>query len=729
VKKGKNNTRLRKNLVIVESPAKAKTINKFLGKNFLVESCFGHVKDLPKSKLGVNVNDNFKPVYVIIPGKRKIIERLKKLSATADKVFLATDMDREGEAISWHLSQELKGKEKLRVIFNQITEKAIKEAIANPKDIDMNKVNAQQGRRVLDRLVGYKLSPLLWRKVRRGLSAGRVQSVAVRLLCEREEEIESFTPEEYWKIYAIFKDKQGNELEAELYHINDKKPKIKNELKVKEIVEEIRRLEFKVHKIKRQKTERSPYPPFITSTLQQAANYHLKFSPAKTMRIAQDLYEGQDIGDRERIGLITYMRTDSTRVAKEAQVVAREWIKKNLGKEFVPPKIPDYKNKKFSQDAHEAIRPTKVDLTPDKLKKYLSPDHYKLYDLIWRRFLASQMSKAIFDQVEIDIRGGYPKGRSYRFKAEGRWIKFLGFLKMYQEKREKEKTLFIPQEGTSLTLSKIISQQKFTQPPPRYTEASLVKTLEEKGIGRPSTYAPIISTIQQRGYARWVKGKLIPTPLARVVNALLVNSFASVIDEKFTANMEEGLDEIEQGKKHWTHIVKEFYEQFQKDLEQAEKEMRNIKEKGMMVSPIVCDKCGRNMVVKVGKFGEFLACSGYPECKNTQPLDHKIGVKCPLCQQRKNLDEIGEVVEKITKNGKSFYVCSRYPTCKFLVWEQPVDEKCPKCGNSYMIKEQNRLKCPKCGERLENEIVKEVKLGKVTHKIIKLRKFNNEDSF
>jgi DNA topoisomerase-1 len=706
-----------KNLVIVESPAKAKTINKFLGRDYLVESCFGHIKDLPKNKLGVDIESHFKPTYVVIPGKKKVINKLRRLSAKAEKIFLATDMDREGEAISWHLSQELNHKKKLRIVFNQITKKALQEAIVNPGPIDKNKVDAQQGRRVLDRLVGYRLSPLLWDKVKRGLSAGRVQSVAVRILCQREEEIEAFSREEHWNVSVIFKDDEGNLLEADLYRINGKKPKIKEEKIAKEIAQKLPRVKCRVKEVKRSQSKRPPYPPFTTSTLQQVASFHLKFSPTKTMRIAQDLYEGQDIGTNERVGLITYMRTDSTRVAKEAQITSREWIKKNLGKEFVPPKIFEYKNKKTSQDAHEAIRPTRVDLIPQSLKKYLSPDHYKLYDLIWRRFISSQMAKAIINRVVLEIEGAIPRRKdTYRFKLEGREIQFPGFLKVYREKREKEKVIPVPGVGTLLSLRKIILKQGFTQPPPRYSEATLIKTLEEKGIGRPSTYAPIISTIQRRGYVRWVKGKLIPTPLARVVNTLLVNSFSVIMDTGFTAKMEEGLDEVEQGKKSWVHLVGEFYQRFQKDLERAETQMRNIKEEGLVATSTPCQRCGKSMVVKIGRFGEFLACSGYPQCRNTQPLDHKIGMKCPFpgCG--------GEVVEKITSKGKEFYACNRYPECRFLSWDEPVDELCPGCHNAYLVKTAGGLRCPKCEEKIKNEIVEEIDLKGVSLKIVKLRR-------
>lgn len=699
-----------KNLLIVESPAKAKTINKFLGKEFQVESCFGHIKDLPKSKLGIDIDNEFKPTYEIIPGKKKIVKKLKKISEEAEKVFLATDLDREGEAISWHLSQELNHKKQWRIIFNQVTKEALREAIKKPGKIDLNKVDAQQGRRVLDRLVGYKISPLLWEKVKRGLSAGRVQSVAVRLLCEREKEIEEFSAREYWSISGEFNGPEKNLLKADLYQIDKKKVKISTEEKVREIVKKIIGNSYRVSDVKEEKREKSPYPPFTTSTLQQAASYHLRFSPARTMKIAQDLYEGQEIGEKERVGLITYMRSDSVRLAKEAQLEARSWIKENLGKEYLPPKIFQYKNKKTSQDAHEAIRPIYVNKTPQSLKNYLSSEHYKLYDLIWRRFLASQMANAILVHATVDVEGG-----DFLFRSEGEKVEFPGFLKIYQEKKRKEKIIPLLKIGTLLKIKEIISSQHFTQPPSHYTEAGLIKVLEEKGIGRPSTYAPIISTIQRRGYVSWVKGKLMPTPLAKVVNELLVNNFSTILDPKFTAQMEEGLDDVEQGEKGWTVLVKEFYQNFKEDLDWAEKKMRNIKKDGIEATSQRCEKCGGKMVVKVSRFGWFLACSNYPKCKNIHPLDKKIGMRCPIegCE--------GEIVEKISKKGRLFYTCTHYPECKFISWDEPVAEECPYCKNSYLVKIKDGLKCPSCGRKVEDKITERIKLNGIIHKIVKLR--------
>jgi len=701
-----------KNLVIVESPAKAKTINKFLGKDFLVESCYGHIKDLPKGELGVDLENNFKPAYKIIPGKEKIIRKLRKLSQEVSSIFLATDLDREGEIISWHLSQELNHqKKKLRVTFNQITKKAILEAIKSPGEIDLNKVRAQQGRRVLDRLVGYKISPLLWEKVKRGLSAGRVQSVAVRLICEREEEIENFISSEYWIIIAKFTSPNKKMvIEAKLSEIEGKKIKLHNENEVRELGKELGKEDYQIVEINKERKERSPYPPFITSTLQQSAGFHLGFSASKTMKVAQDLYEGQEIGKEGRIGLITYMRTDSVRIDKEAQLKARKYIKEVLGEKFLPQKLPYYKNKKSSQDAHEAIRPTDVFRAPDSLKEYLSRDHLRLYDLIWRRFLASQMQKAIFEILKLKIQGG-----KYLFSAEGKKIIFEGFMKVWTERSEKEKVLPLFKKGVRLELKEIISKQHFTQPSPHYTEATLVKTLEEKGIGRPSTYAPIIVTIKKRGYVISRKGKLIPTSLARIVNKLLVESFSTILDTEFTAKMEENLDIVEEGKKKWVILVGEFYKNFKGNLKKAEKNMRNIKKEGVGKVKEHCEKCGGKMILKVGRFGEFLACSNYPQCKNTKSLIKGTGIMCPSSGCG------GEIIEKISNKGKVFYGCSNYPRCKFALAEEPIKGDCPYCGNHYLIKVRNKLKCPQCGKNVEEYATSEIKLGKITHKIMKKR--------
>ena len=700
-----------KNLVIVESPAKAKTINKFLGKNFRVESCYGHIKDLPKKNLGIDIENGFKPTYRIIPGKRKVVKKLKDLSRQIEKVYLATDIDREGEAISWHLSQELAHPDKVRIVFNQVTREAIREAIKKPGQVDLNKVNAQQGRRVLDRLVGYKLSPLLWEKVKRGLSAGRVQSVAVRLICDRENEIEKFKPEEYWIVKARFglSFKKAC-LEAKLSLIDSQKVKISSEAQVKEIAKKIKEQSYQIIRVRKEEKRKSPQPPFITSTLQQAAAYHLRFSAARTMKLAQDLYEGQEIGSEGRVGLITSMRTDSVRVAKEAQKEAREYIKKKLGEEFLPSKIPYYRNRKSSQDAHEAIRPTGIKRDPERVKKYLSNPHYKLYQLIWRRFIASQMERAVIDTVEVDIQGGV-----YLFKAESRKIRFPGYLLIYKEKAEKDESLPVVKENEKLKLEELSSKQQFTKALPRYTEASLVKTLEEKGIGRPSTYAPIIFTIKKRGYVKSARGWFVPTPLARVVNDLLVNSFSTLLDPHFTAQMEEGLDAVEQGERPWAALVGDFYHHFKKDLDAAEQKMKDVKKEGWKASSLKCEKCGGRMVLKFGRYGEFLACSNYPRCKNTRKVAQKTGVRCP------SPDCEGEIIERSSKKGSIFYGCSRFPQCRFVLKTEPVVENCPHCGNSYLVKVKNGLKCPECGKRIEEFLVEELKLGRVPFKIMKRR--------
>lgn len=698
-----------KNLVIVESGAKAKTIEKILGPSFRVESCYGHIKDLPKKKLGVDIEHNFEPTYQIIPGRGKILKKLRALSEKMDEIYLASDLDREGEAISWHLSQELKHPKKVRIVFNQVTRDALKKAIENPGEIDLNKVDAQQGRRVLDRLVGYKISPLLWKKVKRGLSAGRVQSVAVRLICEREEEIEKFSSREYWTISAKFSSSQrAASLEAKLYSIQGKKAQIPREGQAHEHAERIGKEAFQVAGWEEKEKARWPSPPFTTSTLQQVAGYRLGFSTARTMRLAQGLYEGRDIGGKERVGLITYMRTDSIRVAKEAQLEARNFLKKEFSTQFIPQRTPIYKNRKSSQDAHEAIRPTRISRTPALLKDHLSKDHLKLYDLIWKRFLASQMEKALMKISTVDIEGG-----EYVFKAQATEIRFPGFMAILKEKADKGSVLPSFKIGIKLALEEITSRQEFTQSPSRYTEASLVKTLEEKGIGRPSTYAPTISTIRQRQYIILNRGVLIPTSLARLVNELLVENLPIILDTEFSARMEEGLDTVESGKRKWNDLVEEFYQHFEKELRVAESAMRDIKKEGLKTSKTMCERCGGTMILKFGRWGEFLACSNYPDCKNTMPVMKKTGTEC-LSSGCK-----GEVIERISNKGKVFFGCSRFPECKFISAQEPIPRKCPHCTSPYLIRFKDGFKCPACRKLIKDEIVTKRKIGKIPYKIIK----------
>ena len=698
-----------KSLVIVESGAKAKTIEKILGPSFRVESCYGHIKDLPKNKLGVDIENSFEPTYQIIPGREKILKKLRVLSEKMDKIYLASDLDREGEAISWHLSKELKHPKKVRIIFNQVTRDALKKAIESPGDIDLNKVDAQQGRRVLDRLVGYKISPLLWKKVKRGLSAGRVQSVAVRIICEREDEIEKFSSREYWIISAKFSPpERAISLEAKLYSIQGKKAQIPREEQAHEHAERIGRQAFQVAGWEEEERARWPSPPLTTSTLQQISGYRLGFSTAKTMRLAQNLYEGQDVGEKERVGLITYMRTDSTRVAKEAQLEARDFLKKEFSKEFIPQRTPAYKNRKSSQDAHEAIRPTRISRTPALLKDHLPKDHLRLYDLIWKRFLASQMEKALMKISTVDIQGG-----EYVFKAQATEMKFPGFMAILEEKADKGSALPSLKIGIKLALEEITSKQGFTQPPSRYTEASLVKTLEEKGIGRPSTYAPTISTILRRQYVNLNRGVLIPTSLARQVNELLVENLPTILDTEFSARMEEGLDTVESGKRKWNDLVEEFYQHFEKELRVAESAMRDVKKEGSKTSKEMCKKCGATMILKFGRFGEFLACSNHPECKSTMPVMKKTGTGClsPGCK--------GEIIERISNKGKVFFGCSKFPECKFISAQEPIPRKCPHCTSPYLIRFRDGFKCPACRKLIKDEIVTKGTIGKISYKIIK----------
>ena len=703
---------MKKSLVIVESPAKARTINKYLGKDFRVMASIGHIKDLPKNKLGVDIDKDFEPHYEIIRGKAKVIKELKKASKDADIIFLGPDPDREGEAIAWHIKEVLNGRREgiiKRVLFNEITEKGIKEAIAHPTEIDKNKVDAQQARRVLDRLVGYQVSPLLWEKVRMGLSAGRVQSVAVRLICEREREIESFVPQEYWSITAIF-----DGFEAKLVKKDGKKITISTEEEAKSIVSELKGETFKVEEIEQKQRKRNPAPPFITSRLQQEASRRLGFSAQKTMVIAQQLYEGVDLGEEGPTGLITYMRTDSHRIAPEAIQAVRGYIEKTYGKEYLPKKPNVYKSKKTAQEAHEAIRPTNMKYTPEYVKPYLTEDQWKLYELIWKRFVASQMHHAILDQTRVSIGAG-----KYTFQAVGTVVRFHGFTILYEEKTdeesEEEKKLPPLEKDTVLKLLDLVARQHFTQPPPRYTEASLIRELEEKGIGRPSTYALILSTIQDRGYVVKEKGRLKPTELGFLVTELLVKSFPDILNVQFTAHLEEELDRVEEGKLKWIDVIKEFYSRFREDLERAKEEMQTIKGQEEPTD-IPCKKCGRMMVIKWGKNGKFLACPGYPECKTTMDfrVDEKgkivpventeyVEQKCPNCggpmviksgrfgrfiacsryPECKTTLPLstgvpcpeegcnGVLVERRSKRGRTFYGCSNYPACKYVTWKLP----------------------------------------------------------
>ncbi|MFZ0704780.1 MAG: type I DNA topoisomerase [Candidatus Korobacteraceae bacterium] len=802
-----------KGLVIVESPTKAKTIQKYLGTGYEVEASFGHIKDLPKKSLGVDLDNDFSTEYEVIPGKEKVIAKLKKLAKSADAIYLAPDPDREGEAIAAHLAEELGGdsidgkrkakagaKSIRRVTFNEITKRAVQEAFAQPRDIDRNLVDAQQTRRVLDRLVGYQISPLLWDKVRRGLSAGRVQTVALRLIVERERDIKAFVKEEYWTIDAHLLGTKPPQFAARFVGIGDEKTPIPNGEEAEKIKAALDRADWTVRSVEKRERRRSAAAPFTTSKFQQDASRKLRFSVKRAMMIAQRLYEGIELGDEGTVGLITYMRTDSTRVSNEALGEVREWIGKEYGKEFLPESPNTFKSKKDTQDAHEAIRPSSAMRHPDTIKQYLEEDAYKVYKLIWQRFVASQMMPAIFDQTTVDIDAN-SGGQSYRFRVTGSVLKFEGFLKVYEEakdsKDEEDEALKhkLPAltEGQKLTLKGIDAEQHFTEPPPRYNEASLVKELEERGIGRPSTYAAIISTIQERQYVQKTGGKFIPTEIGFVVTDLLVANFKDIFDPQYTARLEEELDEIEDGKERWTDALGEFYKKFERELHYAEKHMENVKRMEKPTdekcercgSPLVikwgkhgsffacssydktdpnsctftkenpidlpdldsadvqettqeeyCENCGRPMVLKRGRFGQFMACTGYPDCKTTRrldqakkipdiPLDEKcpqcgrglllrhgrfgefvscsgypeckwvkqnfIGVKCPQCAD-------GELVEKKARRGNIFYGCSNYPKCEFTSAYKPVAEKCPDCGSPYLLEKTLKdgvyLVCP-----------------------------------
>ena len=655
-------------LIIVESPAKANTIKKFLGANTKVLASMGHIRDLPKSKLGVDIEHDFEPEYINIRGKGDLIKSLKKEAKNADVVYLATDPDREGEAIAWHLAKILEIPEDsiCRVTFNEITKEAVKESIKQPRKIDMNLTDAQQARRVLDRIVGYKISPLLWKKVKPGLSAGRVQSVAVKLIVDRENEIRNFIPEEYWNIYATLLDeKSKQDFIAKFYGKNDKKVELHKKEEVDEILSNIKNGKYIVTNIKNGEKKRTPAPPFTTSTMQQEASRKIGFTIKKTMSVAQGLYEGVRIPEKGSVGLITYMRTDSTRISEEARAVAKEVITQTYGANYYENRY--YRQNKDAQDAHEGIRPTYIHITPDSIKDSLTPDQYKLYKLIYNRFIASQMAAAVYDTISVDI-----DVNEYKFKASGQNLKFKGFMTLYVEgndsKEDEEESTNIPELelNQEVKKEKLDAKQSFTEPPARYTEASLVKELETKGIGRPSTYSPIITTIIERRYIEKDKKQLVPTQLGEVVNTLLTENFTDIIDVTFTARVEDEFDEVAEGKEQWKQILREFYPPFEKELEKVDKELEHVKLEDE-VSDVKCDKCGRMMVVKMSRYGKFLACPGYPECKNVKPFVVTIDVPCPVCG--------GQVQVRKTKRGKNYYICENNKnteeSCKFISWDKP----------------------------------------------------------
>lgn len=735
-----------KGLIVVESPAKVKTIQKFVGEDYLVKASLGHIKDLPEGELGVDLEKDFQPEYVSIPGKAKVLRELKKASKGVKSIFLAPDPDREGEAIAWHIAEEIGDEDKTvyRVLFNEITRKAVLDALRHPGKLQQSKFEAQQARRILDRLVGYQVSPILWEKVRRGLSAGRVQSVAVRIICEREREIQAFVSEEYWSLTATLKGQESPvSFDAKLSKWKGKKVKMANEQEALAIKQTLEGTSYTVSKITRQEKQRHPFPPFITSRLQQEAYRKLSFYAQKTMRVAQRLYEGMELGDMGSVGLITYMRTDSPRVANEAIRQVRDWIKDRFGESYLPPKPNVYKSRKGAQEAHEAIRPTSMELTPEKVKAYLDKEQWVLYKLIWDRFVASQMASAVFQQTTIEI-----KADEAIFSSVGTVPVFQGFIALYMEGEddpengEQEKILPALSEGELLALLGLTQKQHFTQPPYRFSEATLIRELEERGIGRPSTYASILSTIKEKQYVKLEKGKFFPTELGCLVNDLLVVSFPDIFDVEFTAQMEENLDKIEDGDKGWVETLREFYRPFEKDLKMAKVSMRDVKkeliptdilcercgstmvkrwgkrgyflacstypecrytreveetEENQVVNGPPCEKCGGSMVVKTGKFGRFLACSNYPTCKFTKPIE--TGVRC----LQEGCD--GMIVERRTRKGKVFYSCSNYPRCTFALWDKPVPEKCPQCDHPYLIEKQGKggavIRCPQkeCGYR------------------------------
>jgi DNA topoisomerase-1 len=732
-----------KNLVIVESPTKTKALKKFLGKQFMVEASVGHVKDLPRKNLGVDVENNFAPRYEIIRGKKKILDQLKSRSRKAKTVYLAPDPDREGEAIAWHVASEIKkiNARILRASFNEITEQAVVKGIEQAGQIDMNMVRAQQARRILDRLVGYKISPLLWETVYKGLSAGRVQSVALRIICERETQIENFVPKEYWSITALLETDDKQSFLAKLAKIGGKDFEIATKKEAQRVCSDIKKKRFLVSGLSREEKKRHPYPPYITSTLQQDAARRLSFSPKKTMQVAQQLYEGVELGETGSAGLITYMRTDSFRVAQAAQEAARSVIQKSYGKEYLPSKPRQYRSKKTAQEAHEAIRPTYAGRHPEEIKKFLTRDQLRLYQLIWSRFIASQMNPAVYNYRAVEI-----QAEKYLFRASSTELLFDGFLRVYQdpkeEKTEESEQIKLPvlKEQEKLNLLKLVPKQHFTKPPARFSEATLIKELEENGIGRPSTYAQIVSTIKQRKYVESKSRKLSPTELGKTVNRILVENFPDIFEVKFTAEMEEELDKIEEGKEAWMKVLQDFYQPFRTSLEKVESKKKDIREQTQQKTDEICEKCGSPMIIRWGRNGRFLACSGFPGCKNTKPLpgdengsilpDEKcekcgspmmikvsrfgkflscsrypeckftraisIGVDCP----EESCD--GFLAERKTRRGRTFFGCSNYPQCNFATWDRPVNRICSGCGAKFLVEKSSRtkgpyLRCLKCG--------------------------------
>ena len=694
-----------KYLVIVESPAKAKTLKKFLGNNYKIEASIGHVRDLPKSELGINLENDFEPKYITIRGKGELLAKLRKEAKTAEKVFLATDPDREGEAISWHLLFALKvdPTKVYRITFNEITKTAVKRSIKEAREIDMDLVNAQQARRALDRIVGYKISPLLWHKVKKGLSAGRVQSIALRLICDRDEEIENFVPKEYWSLDAQLKTAKNKKVTAKFYGTNSAKKDLDTKEDVEKIIKKIKDKNFVVTSVKTGSRVKNPVPPFTTSTLQQEASKLLGFASQKTMRIAQQLYEGVDISGEGTVGLVSYIRTDSVRISDEAYEDAKTYIEGHYGKEYVREKM-QYKTDSRAQDAHEAIRPTSAARDPESIKDSLSREQYRLYKLIWSRFIASQMPPASYKTMSVKIN---PEGSTYLFKASGSLLEFQGYLLVYQKNEEKdeEESRSMPEvkEGDVLKLDELIDQQHFTQPPARFTEAMLIKTLEEIGVGRPSTYAPTITTILARNYVTKENKLFYTTELGEIVNQIIKDNFEAVINTEFTADMETALDKIEEGELEWKDILRNFYPLFKNLLEEAEQKVENV-EIADEVTDVICEECGRNMVIKYGKFGKFLACPGFPECRNTKPLYEDSGVTCPKCG--------GKIFVKKTKKGRRYYGCENNPECDLMLWNKPTGDACPKCGGILVEKgtKNKHISCtnPECGytkeivETLEN---------------------------